>query len=60
MEIEDKIIKALHRVVDSWGVVEIVGFFLLLPLSFFYVLLRIFQELEDEKEINHSDDEDVD
>lgn len=44
----DKLIKALKRVVEDWGIIEIILFAIFVPWSFFYLGLRIVQEFDKE------------
>lgn len=40
----DELTKALKRVVEDWGIVEIVLFVMFFPFSLLYVLVRYIQE----------------
>ena len=43
---EDNLLVAIRKVVKDWGLLEVVLCFIFFPLSLFYILLRVFQEIE--------------
>ena len=46
----DELMRALKRVVEDWGVCEILLFVVFIPWSFLYLGLRLIQEFDKDEE----------